>query len=55
MPAVARRAYLFNGWVDFLCLGGGSLFVLAAMAALYPKDVAAKAILAATMMFWPTS
>lgn len=46
-----RRRHLFSGWIDFLCLGGGSLFVLSTMAALYPKDDVAKAILAATMLF----
>ena len=33
-----RRRFLFNRWVDFLGLGGGSLFVLAAFAAFYPED-----------------
>ena len=40
-PALAtreRRRFLFNRWVDLLGLGGGSLFVLAAFAALYPED-----------------
>ena len=46
-----RRRHLFNGWIDFLCLGGGSLIVLAAIAALYPKDDVARAILAATALF----
>ena len=45
------RRHLFNRWVDFLALGGGSLLVLVPMAAFYPKDDVARAVLAATMLF----
>ena len=37
-------------WVDFLTLGGGSLFVIAALAAFYPRDDAARAALATTAL-----
>ena len=33
----ARRRHVHGPWVDFLTLGGGSLFVLAALAAFYPS------------------
>ena len=45
-----RRSHVHNGWVDFLTLGGGSLIVLAALAAFYPRDDAARAILASTAL-----
>ena len=45
-----RRRYLFNRWVDFLALGGGSIIVMGGMAAFFPKDVEAQAVLAATML-----
>ena len=45
------RRYLFNRWIDFLALGGGSLVVLGLMAAFYPKDDVAQAVLAATTLF----
>ena len=45
-----RRRYLFNRWIDFLGLGGGSLFVLAALAAFYPEDEASIAALAFTLV-----
>lgn len=35
--ALPGRRHLFNRWVDFLALGGGSLVVLGLMAAFYPK------------------
>ena len=38
--------WLHGPWVDFLTLGGGSLIVLGALAALYPRDDAARAVLA---------
>ena len=46
-----RRRYLFDRWIDCLALGGGSLFVLAAMAAFFPTDGEARAGLAATTLF----
>ena len=46
----ARRS-LFNPWVDFLTLGGGSLVVLAAVAAFVPRDEETRAGLAAAMLF----
>ena len=48
--STARRS-LFNPWVDFLTLGGGSLVVLAAVAAFMPRDEETRAVLAATMLF----
>ena len=48
--AGARRRYLFNRWIDFLGLGGGSLFVLAAVAAFHPEDEASIAALVFTLM-----
>ena len=46
----ARRHHVHGRWVDFLTLGGGSLFVIAALAAFYPRDDAARAALAATAL-----
>ena len=46
-----RRHHVHNPWVDFLTLGGGSLVVLGAMAAFYPRDEAARVALAGTMLF----
>ena len=46
-----RRPWLFNPWVDFLTLGGGSFVVLAALAAFYPGDETSLAALAGTMLF----
>ena len=50
-PAPTVRRSLFNPWVDFLTLGGGSLVVLAAVAAFVPRDEETRAALAATMLF----
>ena len=41
-----RRRYVHNPWVDFLTLGGGSLIVLGALAAFYPRDDTARGVLA---------
>ena len=49
--SVTRRPYLYNRWVDFLMLGGGSWVVLLAMAAFYPKDAESRTALAAAMLF----
>ena len=46
-----RRRHLFNPWLDFLGLGGGSLIVLALFFLLYPEDELARGILAASMLF----
>ena len=46
-----HRPWLFNPWVDFLTLGGGSLVALAALAAFYPRDEPARAALAGIMLF----
>jgi len=46
----ARRSYVHGCWVGVLSTAGGSLFVLAALAALYPRDVAAGAAPAATAL-----
>jgi hypothetical protein len=46
-----RRAWLFNPVVDFLGLGGGSLVVMALIAALLPKTPEARATLAAITFF----
>ena len=35
-PAAPRSAWLFNPWVDFFCLGGGSFLVLMALLLLAP-------------------
>lgn len=45
-----RRRHLFNQWVDFLALGGGSVLVLGALAAFYPAGDEARAGLAFTML-----
>lgn len=37
-PTRSDARYLFNPVVDFLCLGGGSLIVLAALALAAPKS-----------------
>ena len=47
----ARRRHLFNPWLDFLGLGGGSVAVLALFFVFYPKDDVARGILAACMLF----
>lgn len=49
-PSAGARS-LFNPWFDFLTLGGGSLVVLAAVAAFVPRDDETRAALAATMLF----
>ena len=46
-----RRPWLFNPWVDFLTLGGGSFVVLAALAAFYPGDETSLAALGGIMLF----
>ena len=46
-----RRRHLYNRWVDFLVLGGGSWIVMGAMAAFYPRDEESRLALAAVMMF----
>ena len=45
-----RRRWVHGPWVDFATLGGGSLVVLGALAALYPRDDAARAALATTAL-----
>ena len=45
-----RRRHVHNGWIDFLTLGGGSLVVLGALAAFWPRDDAARAALASTAL-----
>ena len=55
-PAPARdvnagRRHLFNPWLDFLGLGGGSVIVLSLFFVLYPEDDLARGILAACMLF----
>ena len=45
-----RRHCVHNRWIDFLTLGGGSLIVLGALAAFYPRDDAARAGLAAVAL-----
>ena len=47
----ARRRHLFNPWLDFLGLGGGSVVVLFLFFVLYPDDDLARGILAACMLF----
>ena len=49
-PRPDRRRHVHNGWIDFLTLGGGSLVVLVALAAFYPRDDAARAVLASTAL-----
>ena len=46
----ARLCWVHGPWVDFLTLGGGSLVVLGALAAFYPRDDAARAVLASTAL-----
>ena len=46
----ARRRHVHNGWIDFLTLGGGSLVVLGALAAFWPRDDAARAVLASVAL-----
>ena len=43
--------HLFNRWVDFALLGGGSVVVLCTLAAFYPRTEEARIGLAATMLF----
>ena len=50
-PAHRRRRYLYNRWMDFLLLGGGSWLVLGGLAAFYPRDGEAPAALAAATLF----
>ena len=45
-----RRRHVHNRWIDFLTLGGGSLIVLGALAAFWPRDDAARAALASTAL-----
>ena len=45
------RRYLHTRWVDFLTLGGGSLIVMGAMAAFYPRTEDARLTLAAITLF----
>ena len=45
------RRWLFNPWIDFLTLGGGSFVVLAALAAFYPSDETSLAALGGIMLF----
>ena len=47
----APRRYLHSRWIDFLTLGGGSLIVMGAMAALYPRTEEARLALTATTLF----
>ena len=51
VPPGTRRRWLNGPAVDFLTLGGGSFIVLGAMAALFPRDDASRAVLAAAMLF----
>ena len=46
-----HKQWLFNPWIDFLTLGGGSFVALAALAAFYPHDEPARAALAGIMLF----
>ena len=46
-----RRRYLYNRWMDFLLLGGGSWLVLGGLVAFYPRDGEARAALAAATLF----
>ena len=48
--ARARRRHVHNRWIDFLTLGGGSLIVLGALAAFYPRDDAARVGLASVAL-----
>ena len=45
-----RRRYVHNRWIDFLTLGGGSLIVLGVLAAFYPRDDAARTVLASVAL-----
>ena len=45
------RRYLYNRWMDFLLLGGGSWLVLGGFVAFYPRDGEARATLAAATLF----
>ena len=49
--ALRRRRYLFNRWIDFLGLGGGSIVVMGLMVVFYPKDDVSRAGLAVVMLF----
>ena len=50
-PSAKRRPrYLFNRWVDFLALGGGSVFILGALAVFFPRDDESRIALAAAML-----
>ena len=46
--AGSRPRWVHGPWLDFLTLGGGSLVVLGALAALWPRDDAARAALASS-------
>jgi hypothetical protein len=46
----ASRGWLFNPWIDFFCLGGGSLLVLAAIALLVPASPALQVEFAAVAL-----
>ena len=46
----AHQRHVHGRWVDFLTLGGGSLFVIAALAAFYPREDTARAALATTAL-----
>jgi hypothetical protein len=46
----ARQGYLFNPWVDFLCLGGGSLIVFALATVLMPREDSTNAMVSTVMM-----
>ena len=45
-----RRRWVHGRWIDFLTLGGGSLVVLGALAAFWPRDDAARTTLASTAL-----
>lgn len=45
-----RRRHVHSACVDFLTLGGGSLVVMGALAAFWPRDDAARAALASTAL-----
>ena len=49
-PFSGRRRHIHNGWIDFLTLGGGSLIVLGALALFFPRDDAARAVLASAAL-----
>ena len=48
--SASQARWLFGPWVDFATLGGGSLVVLGALAAFFPRDDAARAVLASTAL-----